>query len=77
MQGTRTAIRNIGKAEFMSIFHQYQGESLCSKKLSFYSNQCQDPSMRNIINQMGSQSQERANRLASLLQEAGGSEFLS
>ncbi len=77
MQGTRTAIRNIGKAEFMSIFHQYQGESLCSKKLSFYSNQCQDPAMKNIINQMSSQCQNRANRLATFLQEAGGSQFLS
>ena len=31
MQQVRTNIKNIGKAEFMSIFHQYQGESLCLK----------------------------------------------
>ena len=77
MQSTRTAIRNMGKAEFMSIFHQYQGESLCSKKLSLYGNQCQDPTMKSIITQMSGQCQERANHLASLLQEAGGSRFLS
>ncbi|MEW5920704.1 MAG: hypothetical protein AB1796_07135 [Bacillota bacterium] len=77
MQATRTNIKNIGKAEFMSLFHQYQGESLCSKKLSIYSNQCQDPTMKNMINQMSAQCQERANRLSSLLQEAGGGQFLS
>lgn len=77
MQATGTNIKNIGKAEFMSLFHQYQAESLCSKKLSNYSNQCQDPSLKNMINQMSSQCQERASRLSSLLQESGGSQFLS
>lgn len=77
MQATRTNIKNIGKAEFMSLFHQYQGEALCSKKLSIYSNQIQDPAMKNMLNQMSTQCQERANRLSSYLQEAGGSQFLS
>lgn len=76
MQTTRT-IKNIGKAEFMSLFHQYQGESLCSKKLSVYANQVQEPSLKNMFTQMSSQCQERANRLSSLLQEAGGSHLLS
>ncbi|HHU75767.1 MAG TPA: hypothetical protein GXZ24_02560 [Firmicutes bacterium] len=77
MPSTGTTIRNIGKAEFMSIFHQYQGESLCAKKLGLYSNQCQDPTMKSIITQMGAQCQERANHLATLLQQSGGSKFLS
>ncbi|HAA34933.1 MAG TPA: hypothetical protein DCD97_06435 [Firmicutes bacterium] len=77
MQATRTGIKNIGKAEFMSLFHQYQGESLCSKKLSAYANMVQEPTLKNMINQMSSQCQDRANRLSSLLQEAGGSHLLS
>lgn len=77
MQTTRTNIKNIGKAEFMSLFHQYQGESLCSKKLSLYANQIQNPEMKNIISQMSTQCQERATRLSSFLQEAGGSQLLS
>ena len=77
MQATRTNIKNIGKAEFMALFDQYQAESLCSKKLNNYSNQCQDPNMKNMINQMSSQCQERATRLSSLLQESGGGQFLS
>ncbi len=77
MQATKTNIKNIGKAEFMNLYHQYQAESLCSKKLSIYSNQCQDPNMKNMINQMSSQCQERATRLSSLLQESGGGQFLS
>lgn len=77
MQATRTNIRNIGKAEFMSLFHQYQGESLCSKKLNAYLNQVQDPSIKNVISQMSNQCQERANRLSSFLQEAGGGHLLS
>ena len=77
MQATRTNIKNIGKAEFMSLFHQYQGETLCAKKLGNYSAQCQDPAMKNMISQMSTQCQERAGRLSSLLQESGGSQFLS
>ncbi len=77
MQTARTGIKNIGKAEFMSLFHQYQGESLCAKKLNAYANQVQDPSMKSLISQMGSQCQERANRLSSILQEAGGGHLLS
>ncbi|MDO9533827.1 MAG: hypothetical protein Q7J85_00510 [Bacillota bacterium] len=77
MQTTRTNIKNIGKAEFMSLFHQYQGESLCSKKLSAYANQIQNPEMKNVISQMSTQCQERATRLSSFLQEAGGSQLLS
>lgn len=77
MQQVRTSIKNIGKAEFMSIFHQYQGESLCFKKLNAYVNQVQDQNMRNMIHQMSTQCQERANRLSSFLQEAGGGHLLS
>jgi hypothetical protein len=77
MQATRTNVKNIGKAEFMSLVHQCHGESLCSKKLSIYSNQCQDPALKNLINQMNTQCQERSNRLSSLLQESGGNQFLS
>ncbi|NMB41143.1 MAG: hypothetical protein GX996_04320 [Firmicutes bacterium] len=77
MPGIGTNIKNIGKAEFMSLFHQYQGESLCSKKLSTYASQIQDPNLKNTISQMSSQCQERANRLSSLLQEAGGSHLIS
>lgn len=77
MQTTRTNIKNIGKAEFMSLFHQYQSESLCSKKLNSYLNQVQDPSLKNLISQMSTQCQERANRLSQFLQEAGGGNLLS
>jgi ferritin-like metal-binding protein YciE len=77
LQTTRTNIKNIGKAEFMSLFHQYQGESLCSKKLSAYANQIQNPEMKNVISQMSTQCQERATRLQSFLQESGGSQLLS
>ncbi|MGI6308778.1 MAG: hypothetical protein ACOX1X_09330 [Dethiobacteria bacterium] len=77
MQTTGTNIKNIGKAEFMSLFHQYQGEALCSKKLSNYANQVQDPAMKNMISQMSARCQERASRLSSFLQEVGGSHLLS
>ena len=77
MPTTRTTIKNIGKAEYMSLFHQYQGESLCSKKLGIYASQVQDPNLKNMINQMSSQCQDRAVRLSSLLQEAGGGHLLS
>ena len=77
MQQVRTNIKNIGKAEYISIYEQYRGESLCSKKLNAYASQVQDANLRNIISQMITQSQERANRLSSLLQQAGGSHLLS
>ncbi|NMB35067.1 MAG: hypothetical protein GX989_02140, partial [Firmicutes bacterium] len=72
----RTQIKNIGKAEYMSLFHQYQGETLCSKKLSIYANQIQNPEMREMLTQMSTSSQERADRLSSFLQEVGGSHLL-
>lgn len=77
MQTTGTHIKNIGKAEFMSLFHQYQGETLCSKKLSVYANQMQNPSMKNMLTQMSTRCQERASRLSSFLQEVGGGHLLS
>ena len=27
----RATMRNVGKAEFMALFHQYQSETLCAK----------------------------------------------
>jgi len=77
MSATKTEIRNIGKAEFMSLFHQYHCESLCSKKLNAYLNQVQNPTLKNALSKMSSQCQERADRLASFLQEAGGKHLLS
>ncbi|NLJ56517.1 MAG: hypothetical protein GX334_05630 [Firmicutes bacterium] len=77
MPTTGINIKNIGKAEFMSLFHQYQGESLCAKKLGNYAHQVQDPAMKEIINQMGTNCQERASRLSSFLQEVGGGHLLS
>ncbi len=77
MQSMKTDIKNIGKAEFMSLFHLYHTESLCSKKLSTYLNQVQDPTLKNLISKMSSQCQERADRLSSFLQEAGGDHLLS
>lgn len=74
---TMTNIKNIGKAEFMSLFHQHQCECLCSKKLSNYMNQVKDTTMKNMISQMSMQCQERADRLSTLLQESGGSHLLS
>lgn len=77
IQNTQTNIKNIGKAEYMSLFHQHQGECLCSKKLGIYASQVQDPNLKNMITQMSTQCQNRATRLASLLQESGGSHLLS
>ncbi len=77
MQTSRTQIKNIGKAEFMSLFHQYKGETLCSKKLGLYTKQMQDPAMKEMFTQMSINSQERASRLSSLLQEVGGGHLLS
>ncbi|MGI5875218.1 MAG: hypothetical protein ACOX6X_00135 [Dethiobacteria bacterium] len=74
---TTTKIKNIGKAEFMSLFHQYQSESLCSKKLSNYMNQVEDTTLKNMLSQMSIQCQERAENLSSLLQEAGGGHLLT
>lgn len=77
MPSTGTTIKNIGKAEFMSLFHQHQGESLCAKKLGNYAHQVQDPAMKNMISQMSTRCQERAARLSSFLREVGGSHLLS
>ncbi|HHX86839.1 MAG TPA: hypothetical protein GX693_01515 [Firmicutes bacterium] len=73
----QTAVRSVGKAEFMSLFHQYQSESLCSKKLLMYSELVQDTSLRNIISELNSQCQQRSKWLSSTLSEAGGSNYIS
>ncbi|PKM79005.1 MAG: hypothetical protein CVU88_08055 [Firmicutes bacterium HGW-Firmicutes-13] len=69
--------KNIGKAEFMSLFHQYQSENLCSKKCLEYANQIQNPSLKSIFQDIGNQCQSRANRLSQYLRESGGSHLLS
>lgn len=76
MQTSKTQIKNIGKAEYMSLFHQCKGETLCSKKLSLYANQMQNPAMKEMLTQMSISSQERAGRLSSFLQEVGGGHLL-
>ena len=77
MPTSRTSIKNIGKAEYMSLFHQFKGETLCSKKLNLYANQMQNQELKDMFTQMSISSQERANRLSSFLQEVGGSHLLS
>jgi hypothetical protein len=73
----RATMRNVGKAEFMSLFQQYQAESLCSKKLQSYSAQVQDPRLRNLINEFNTQCQQRAQWLSSTLSEAGGTPYIT
>ncbi|NLA04227.1 MAG: hypothetical protein GX881_00740 [Firmicutes bacterium] len=68
---------NVGKAEFMSLFHQYQAESLCSKKLQVYAAQVQDPVLRNLINELNTQCQQRAQWLSTTLSEAGGAPYIT
>ena len=72
-----TATRNVGKAEFMALFHQYQAESLCQKKLQNYADMVQDQQLRSIISELNNQSQQRSRWLSSTLSEAGGSQFIS
>lgn len=72
----KATMRNVGKAEFMSLFHQYQSETLCIKKLQNYASQVQDPRLKNIINDFQSKSQQRAQWLASTLSESGGSQYI-
>lgn len=73
----RTAQKNIGKAEFMSLFHQYHSESLCGKKFQFYSQQVQDPQLRSMLQDMSNQCQQRSSWIASTLSECGGSQYIS
>ncbi|MGB4681320.1 MAG: hypothetical protein WBH65_02195 [Dethiobacteria bacterium] len=73
----RATMRNVGKAEFMSLFQQYQAESLCSKKLQMYSTQVQDPRLRNLIDELNAQCQQRAQWLSSTLSEAGGAQYIT
>ncbi len=73
----RATMRNVGKAEFMTLFHQYQSETLCSKKLQNYANQVQDPKLKNILNDCSNKCQQRAQWLSSTLSEAGGSQFIT
>lgn len=70
-------MRNVGKAEFMCLFHQYQAESLCSKKMQAYSAQVQDPRLRNLINEFSTQCQQRAQWLSTTLSEAGGARYIT
>ncbi len=69
--------KNIGKAEFMSLFHQYQAESMCSKKCQEYASQTQNPTLKSMIQDIGSQCQSRADSLSQHLRESGGSHLLS
>lgn len=73
----RATMRNVGKAEFMALFHQYNSETLCTKKFQQYAGQVQDPNLRSLINEFSGQCQKRAQWLSSTLNEAGGSQFLS
>ncbi|NMD43304.1 MAG: hypothetical protein GYA86_08365 [Firmicutes bacterium] len=73
----RATMRNVGKAEFMHLFHQYQAESLCGKKLQSYSTQVQDPRLRNLINEFNTQCQQRAQWLSATLSDAGGSPYIT
>lgn len=70
-------MRNVGKAEFMSLFAQYQAESLCSKKLQSYSAQVQDPRLRSLISELNNQCQQRVQWLSTTLTEAGGSQYIT
>ena len=72
-----TTMRNVGKAEFMALFHQYNSETLCAKKFQHYAGQVQDPTLKNLIAEFSSQCQQRSQWLSSTLNEAGGSQFLS
>ena len=73
----RATMRNVGKAEFMSLFHQYQSETLCAKKFQQYANQIQDPSLKNLMNEFSNQCQQRSQWLSSTLSEAGGGQFVT
>lgn len=73
----QTAVRSVGKAEFMSLFHQYQSESLCTKKLQMYSDMVQDGGLRNMIAELNSECQQRSQWLSSTLSEAGGSSYIT
>ena len=73
----RATMRNVGKAEFMSLFQQHQAEALCSKKLQAYSAQVQDPRLRNLINEFNTQCQQRDQWLSTTLSEAGGAQYIT
>ncbi|NLA26643.1 MAG: hypothetical protein GX878_04540 [Firmicutes bacterium] len=72
-----TTMRNVGKAEFMSLFAQHQTESLCCKKLQVYSAQVQDPRLRTLINELNNQCQQRVQWLSTTLSEAGGAGYIT
>ncbi len=73
----RATMRNVGKAEFMALFHAYQSETLCSKKYQNYAAQVQDPRLKNLINEFDNQCRQRSQWLSSTLSEAGGSQYIS
>lgn len=73
----RATMRNVGKAEFMALFHQSQAESLCNKKFQYYAGQVQDPRLKSLINEFSNQCQQRSQWLSATLSEAGGSQYLS
>lgn len=72
----RATMRNVGKAEFMALFHAYQAESLCSKKFQNYANQVQDPRLKNLVNEFSDQCRQRSQWLSSTLGEAGGTQYV-
>lgn len=69
--------KNIAKAEFMSLFHQHQAESLCSKKCQEYASQTQNPTLKSMFQDIGRQCQSRADGLSQHLRESGGGHLLS
>lgn len=73
----RATMRNVGKAEFMALFHAYQSETLCSQKYQNYAGQVQDPRLKNLITEFNNQCRQRSQWLSSTLSEAGGSQYIS
>ena len=68
-------MRNVGKAEFMSLFQRCRRISL-QQKLQMYSLN-PDPQLRNLINEFNTQCQQRAQWLSSTLSEAGGTPYIT
>jgi len=73
----KTATRNVGKAEFMCLLNQYNAENLCQTKFQYYAQQVEDPQLRNMLENFSNQCQQRTSRLASMLQECGGGNYIS
>ena len=73
----KTATRNVGKTEFVCLLNQYNAESLCQKKFQQYAQQVGDPQLRNMLENFSNQCEQRSSRLASMLQECGGGNYVS